>query len=546
MRLSIPRLVAVGVILMVTAIAGLGYLSTYYNLEALRKAGKETIAWSATQLEAELNHFALAVAEFQISPDAARLADVQRRFDILWSRTAVFEHGSVGARLRAYDAEKRVVPRLLQELRDHDAEIVGLKTGEISVAQNLIDEFAEYGPELKVLSNRVILGEEAVRAQMRDQVKRGSQLAGALSFAAVFLSLAALAYIWRESLRYKILAETNRQLAVAADRANQAKSRFLTMMSHELRTPMNGVLGLLALAKQPGMPGPQLRLVEQAERSGQQMIGLLADILDFSALQDDELQLDIKPFDPRRLAMAIGEIFDPVARREGISFQSSVDPSCPPLVSGDFRRLRQSIAHVAAYIVETAGTRDVEIGLSYSDDNLVAAISYEYAEKGSEWRPELVLGAPNRTRDQFASDALGPAVARGLIQRMGGTIRLDNPVPNRIAILISAPTPRFEPKQTVIAIDMRSTAMAALCKSALRHDNVRFYRDGDAAFAQVVLVEAGGEDEGRRLSEVRARHPGSMVIAVGRPVALDDFDARVDLPRDLELLRGSIMRQLAS
>ncbi len=546
LRGSLVKFIALAVILLTTAIAGLGYLSAWYDLEALRKAGKETIAWSATQLEVELNRFTMSLAEFQILPNAARARAVKERFEILWSRAAIFERGSVGERLRVYDSETGVIAALMTDLRAHESEVVGLGAGDAALAAQMVEHLTAHGSALKLLSNRVILGEEATRADMREQVRRGSQISAALSFASVVLSLGALAYIWGEGQRYRQRAETNRALAVAADNANQAKSRFLTMMSHELRTPMNGVLGLLALAKQHGMAAGQLRLVEQAERSGQQMIGMLADILDFSALQDNELQLDIKPFEPRQLAQAIAELFDPLARREGISFKVAADNSCPHRVKGDFRRLRQAIAHIAAYIVETAGTRDIEIGLRYANGALCASVSYEYAEKGGEWRPELILGAPNRSKDQFASDALGPAVARGLIERMGGAIQLDNPSPNRIAVLIVAPCETFEPEQLIVALDMRSAAMEAICRSALRNDNVRFYRDGDAKPAHVALVDAGGEDEGRRLAAVKSRHPGAMVIAVGRSINDDEFDGRVDLPLDIAVLRGAILHKLAS
>ncbi len=529
-----------------TAISGLGFLSTHYNLDGLRTASKETIAWSATQLEAELNHFTQALAEFQIAPDAAHLAEVRVRFDILWSRAALFEQGSVGARLMAYDTKEMSVAALLAEMREHDADVVGLKVGSKALAALLSADFREHGPALKLLSNRVILGEEAVRAGMREQVRRGTQLAAALSFAAVFLSLAALGYIWRESQRYKALAETNRQLAVVADLANQAKSRFLTMMSHELRTPMNGVLGLLALAKQPGMAAPQMRLVEQAERSGQQMIGMLSDILDFSALQDHELQLDSKPFEPKQLAMAIADLFDPTAKREGIAFKVTADSSCPHRVIGDFRRLRQAIAHIAAYIVETAGTRDIVIRLNYVDTNLITSISYKYIDSALEWRPELILGAPDRKKDQFASDALGPAVARGLIGRMGGEIRLDNPHGGRMAILISVPSARFEPAEMSIALDMRSSSMTAICKSALRNDRVRFQDNQSASPVHMVLIEAGGADEGRRLASMRLLQPTALMIAVGRPINPDEFDGKIDLPLNAEHLRDSVLNELAS
>jgi signal transduction histidine kinase len=540
------RRVALGVIFLMTSMAALGYLSAWYDIEALRKAGKESIAWSATQLEVELNLFNLSLAKFRIAPSEASLDQVKDRFDILWSRASVFEEGSVGERLRVYDAGYDSVAAVMTELREHESEVVGLTIADPKAAFRILAHFEELVPQLKLLSNRVILGEEAVRAEMREQVRFGSQLSAALSFAAVFLSLAALTYIWRESRRVADLAEHNRRLAETADKANKAKSRFLTMMSHELRTPMNGVLGLLALARQHGLPPRQTRLLDQAERSGRQMIGMLADILDFSALQDDKLQFEFKPFEPAQLALAIGDIFEPVARRENIAFTSHADPSCPPRVKGDFRRLRQAIAHIATYVVETAGTRDIDIALTHGSGMLTATVSFHYADDGKEWRPDLILGAPDRDGEQFASDALGPAVARGLIEHMGGAIRLGSPDGNRIAIHIIAPVEVYAPSALHIATRMRSVAIEAICKSALRSEQTEFLKAGDGRAADVVLIEAGGEDEARRLDEARISYPGALLVAIGRPNAIEEFDARVELPLDAQNLRSSVLRQLAS
>ena len=81
------------------------------------------------------------------------------------------------------------------------------------------------------------------------------------------------------------------------------------MMSHELRTPMNGVLGLIALAKQTGLTDAQKRLIEQAERAGAHMSSLLGDILDFSDLQTDRLEIDNDKYNVNGGSIAIGHPF---------------------------------------------------------------------------------------------------------------------------------------------------------------------------------------------------------------------------------------------
>ena len=121
-----------------------------------------------------------------------------------------------------------------------------------------------------------------------------------ISIAAVMVSVLSLVLILRENRRQQHLAEANRRAADQAEQASRAKSRFLSMMSHELRNPLNGILGPLALIGQSEVAERHLRLVDQAQQSGQSMLQMLSGLLDYGELQDGRFQLRREPFRWRR------------------------------------------------------------------------------------------------------------------------------------------------------------------------------------------------------------------------------------------------------
>lgn len=423
-NVGLPRLVVLAVFLAASGLAIAGYNAFRKDVAAMQAASLEDITWASYQLEQELGRFRESLLQFQVAGSDIDANDVNARFDILWSRIAIFQQGGIGERLSNYDLETLVVPRLFDEMKAVDRRIVGLSDGDQTEAANLLLVFAPFVDELRVFSRKITLGEELRGREIREQLNSGVNRTLFLSGLAIVIALGSLAYINRESMRFKRLAEVNLKLADAAEAASRAKSKFLTMMSHELRTPMNGVLGLLALSKQGATQQSQVRLIEQAEQSGQQMVDLLSDILDFSALNSDDLKLEKKPFNIEHLAIAIREQFTPLAKRHGISFVTSILDGCPSHVQGDFRRLNQAFSHLAQYVVETAGVQNGEMEFSCVENLLTMKMSFDYLSEGGEWTPELILGQSERGEESFSTDALGPAIARGFVEEMGGSIRL--------------------------------------------------------------------------------------------------------------------------
>ncbi len=525
-------------------LAALGYRAFQGNLQALNTSSQEPIDWSALQLEIELLKFQSEISDFVIGVPNASAKTVNNRFDILWSRIDVFQRGKVGERLSNYTGSRQLIGQLFQEMKDQETTIVSLKNGDKETGRALLGAFSRYADDIRLLARTVYLGELGIESETRQNVRQSAYLTGYASVAFCLLSIVALIYINRESLRFRSLAEHNLELADEAAEANAAKSKFLAMMSHELRTPMNGVLGTLSLVRQSGLAPPQERLLSRAERSGKQMTTMLSDILDFSALQDDRLNLETKMFETSELVEAIEELFGAVAQREGIQFDVSADETCPFRISGDFKRIRQSLTHLTAYIVETAGTKKVNIRLSHSEDKLAAAISFAYSSLGGTWKPDLILGNVERSSDQFASDALGPSVARALIKKMGGTIQLDTPSNEQIGIIVTVNAKAVEIKQLLIKLEISSSALRAVCMAALAQDNVLFLDDDDPSNAHVVLTDCTGESDEVHVAELTKKHSDALLLAVGEPLQPDLFDGHIKMPIDIGELRENVISRM--
>lgn len=547
LRGSTYRAIVVCVIFALFGLAALGYYTFRTNLESLQRLNRENLGWSTNQLQLELNRFSRELSDLRAGVNGASPARINQRFDILWSRVALAHQGSLGERIRAYDDESQLLSKLSELLERAEPSVTSLETAPPEVLDALIMEFRLVEDPMRAFSRRVFFGEEQAVGVVRNNLRTSALFTAAATLLAFIIGGAALVIVNRESATNKMMAARNLQLAHAAEAANRTKLQFLTMMSHELRTPMNGVLGLLALTKQRGLPERQLRVIEQAEKSGRQMISMLGDILDYAALQDSKMELDKKPFEPRKLALAIEELFGAVARREGINFEVSCAEDCPHRLEGDFRRLRQIVAHFASFIVEAAGTRGVAVRLGHEQGMLKVEISFQYgtdSDMSERWRPEILLGNRSDNVEQFASDALGPAVARGILNRMGGHVWLNYKDDTTISIILTSPAPVVEIDAVVIKVETQSESLSAICKMALSGEKVVFEEDTPASKVHVVLFEAGGADEMDRLAGIRERHPNALTIALGEPISPSDFDGQIGIPINIQELRQAVLHTI--
>lgn len=220
--------------------------------------------------------------------------------------------------------------------------------------------------------------------------------------------------------------------------AMQARSDFLAVMSHEMRTPLNGIIGVagLLLDLPAGTPlGPAERHdIATILQSGEHLLQLVNDILDFSRLEAGRLELDETAFDIRVVVTAAIDLLRAEARRKGLSLVLEVDADVPVRAGGDPSRLRQVLLNLVGNAVKftQAGGVRVEVGRGPSEPGGLR-LAFRISDTGIGIAPEALerlfgefVQADSSISRRFGGSGLGLSISRQLVERMGGHITVES------------------------------------------------------------------------------------------------------------------------
>jgi signal transduction histidine kinase len=222
-------------------------------------------------------------------------------------------------------------------------------------------------------------------------------------------------------------AKTLVEVAASADSASQAKSTFLAMMSHELRTPLNSIIGFSSLILD-GLAGDitpeQRKQLTIVRRSGEQLLELVAEILDIANIEAGRLAIELAPVQLQSLIEEQCELMKLQADERKLDLKPAVCDAAI-VVRADSRRLRQVIRNLVANAIKFTDRGHVQVRVAIDDG--VARVVVEDTGIGIPSAEHNKVFTPfRRVRDlngsERAGTGLGLAITRRLVEAMGGAI----------------------------------------------------------------------------------------------------------------------------
>ena len=233
----------------------------------------------------------------------------------------------------------------------------------------------------------------------------------------------------------EIIEQTKRD-KLSAQEASEAKSMFLANMSHEIRTPLNGIVGFTELLKDSGLQEEQSEFVDIIEKSSENLLEIINNILDLSKIESNKLEIEDVAFNPIVEFESAVEVYAVRASEKHINLGCFIDPQLEFPLKGDPTKIKEVIINLLSNAVKftnNAGSINVDIRKIKCDEIGKTRIKFEIQDSGigvtSEQKSrifEAFSQADTSITRKYGGTGLGLTISSNIIELMGGQLDLES------------------------------------------------------------------------------------------------------------------------
>lgn len=381
--------------------------------------------------------------------------------------------------------------------------------------------------------------------------------------------------------------EVLEQAKQKAEAATEAKSDFLANMSHEIRTPMNAILGGLQLLGNADLNDKYKSILQNAAFSAQSLLTIINDILDYSKIESNKLELELAPFALKEVVESVQYDLQPLISHKGIELNVITDKQFVDGWMGDIVRVKQILLNIASNAVKFTHEGSVDIYIRTAQYKDTEAILIEVKDTGIGMSEEMCkriferfTQADTSTTRKFGGTGLGMSITLNLVNLMGGELTIESAVNKGTKIQVALPlepthlatvtaqngaltVPNLQDREILVAEDNEINQAVIEAFLAETQANVTLVENGleaveaaksthfDIIFMDIHMPEMDGREAQQRIANFDEHIPIVALTANVMPTDVEDYLKRgfvchIGKPIEAKTLYGVLEHQLGA